>query len=127
MHTHTHTFMSFIYIRHKSKCSIFVHVCRHVKKMYSHSLGKFCLLYLCTNKQLQILLQKTPFAVTNTNSDVGAFYRECQSAPQLQAFMEERTLAEQLGDLTKQLETFETNMQHYEDILSSLCQTENNN
>ncbi|XP_018049908.1 PREDICTED: autophagy-related protein 13 isoform X1 [Atta colombica] len=70
---------------------------------------------------------KTPFAVTNTNSDVGAFYRECQSAPQLQAFMEERTLAEQLGDLTKQLETFETNMQHYEDILSSLYHTENNN
>ncbi|XP_050457826.1 autophagy-related protein 13 homolog isoform X2 [Cataglyphis hispanica] len=70
---------------------------------------------------------KTPFAVTNTNSDVGAFYRDCQSAPQLQAFMEERTLAEQLGDLTKQLETFETNMHHYEDILSSLCQTENNN
>ncbi|XP_024869821.1 autophagy-related protein 13 homolog isoform X3 [Temnothorax curvispinosus] len=72
-------------------------------------------------------IMKTPFAVTNTNSDVGAFYRECQSAPQLQAFTEERTLAEQLGDLTKQLETFETNMQHYEDILSSLCQTENNN
>lgn len=70
---------------------------------------------------------KTPFAVTNTNSDLGAFYRECQSAPQLQAFMEERTLAEQVGDLTKQLETFETNMQHYEDILSSFCQTENNN
>ncbi|XP_019697934.1 autophagy-related protein 13 isoform X3 [Harpegnathos saltator] len=70
---------------------------------------------------------KTPFAVTNTNSDLGAFYRECQSAPQLQAFMEERTLAEQVGDLTKQLETFETNMQHYEDVLSSLCQTENNN
>lgn len=74
-----------------------------------------------------LLLQKTPFAVTNTNSDVGAFYRDCQSAPQLQAFMEERTLAEQLGDLTKQLETFETNMQRYEDILSSLCQSENNN
>ncbi|XP_047369341.1 autophagy-related protein 13 homolog isoform X2 [Vespa velutina] len=72
-------------------------------------------------------IMKTPFAITNTNSDLGAFYRECQSAPQLQAFMEERTLAEQVGDLTKQLETFETNMQHYEDILSSLCQTENNN
>ncbi|XP_014472650.1 PREDICTED: autophagy-related protein 13 homolog isoform X2 [Dinoponera quadriceps] len=72
-------------------------------------------------------IMKTPFAVTNTNSDLGAFYRECQSAPQLQAFMEERTLAEQVGDLTKQLETFETNMQHYEDVLSSLCQTENNN
>ncbi|XP_076656855.1 autophagy-related 13 isoform X3 [Halictus rubicundus] len=71
---------------------------------------------------------KTPFAGTNTNSDLGAFYRECQSAPQLQAFMEERTLAEQVGgDLTKQLETFETNMRRYEDILSSLCHTENNN
>ncbi|XP_015185980.1 PREDICTED: autophagy-related protein 13 homolog isoform X2 [Polistes dominula] len=72
-------------------------------------------------------IMKTPFAITNTKSDLGAFYRACQSAPQLQAFMEERTLAEQVGDLTKQLETFETNMQHYEDILSSLCQTENNN
>lgn len=72
-------------------------------------------------------IMKTPFAVGNTNSDLGAFYRECQSAPQLQAFMEERTLAEQVGDLTKQLETFETNMQRYEDILSSLYQVENNN
>ncbi|KAG7204849.1 hypothetical protein KM043_005251 [Ampulex compressa] len=72
-------------------------------------------------------IMKTPFAVTNTNSDLGAFYRECQSAPQLQAFMEERTLAEQVGDLTRQLETFETNMQRYEDILSALCQSENNN
>lgn len=74
-----------------------------------------------------LLLQKTPFAATNTNSDLGAFYRECQSAPQLQGFMEDRTLAEQVGDLTKQLETFETNMLHYEDMLSSLYQTENNN
>ncbi|XP_012262969.2 autophagy-related protein 13 homolog isoform X2 [Athalia rosae] len=72
-------------------------------------------------------IMKTPFAGTNTNSDLGTFYRECQSAPQLQAFTEERTLAEQVGDLTQQLETFETNMHQYEDILSSLCQTENNN
>lgn len=72
-------------------------------------------------------MQKTPFAGTNTNSDLGAFYRECQSAPQLQGFIEEKTLAEQVGDLTKQLETFEMNMEKYEDILSSLCQTDNNN
>ncbi|XP_012282024.1 autophagy-related protein 13 homolog isoform X2 [Orussus abietinus] len=70
---------------------------------------------------------KTPFAGTNTNSDLGAFYRECQSAPQLHAFMEEQTLAEQVGDLTKQLETFEINMRRYEDILTSLCESENNN
>ncbi|XP_063982237.1 autophagy-related protein 13 homolog isoform X2 [Diachasmimorpha longicaudata] len=72
-------------------------------------------------------IMKTPFAGTNTNSDLGAFYRECQSAPQLQAFMEERTLGEQVGDLTKQLENFETNMHKYEDILTSLCQSDNNN
>ncbi|KAH0539912.1 autophagy-related protein 13 isoform X1 [Cotesia glomerata] len=71
---------------------------------------------------------KTPFAGTNTNSDLGTFYRECQSAPQLQAFLEEeRTLAEQVGDLTKQLETFEINQQKYKDILTTLCQTDNNN
>lgn len=104
-----------------------IYVSRQIEKyFYSHSLGKFYIAFVYETN-FQLLLQKTPFAVTNTNSDVGAFYRECQSAPQLQAFMEERTLAEQLGDLTKQLETFETNMQHYEDILSSLCQTENNN
>ncbi|XP_011312103.1 autophagy-related protein 13 homolog isoform X2 [Fopius arisanus] len=72
-------------------------------------------------------IMKTPFAGTNTNSDLGAFYRECQSAPQLQAFMEEQTLSDQVGDLTKQLETFETNMHKYEDILTSLCQSDNNN
>ncbi|XP_034943625.1 autophagy-related protein 13 homolog [Chelonus insularis] len=70
---------------------------------------------------------KTPFAGTNSNSDLGAFYRECQSAPPLQAFNEEKTLAEQVGDLTKQLETFELNIQKYGDILSTLCHAENNN
>ncbi|XP_033230759.1 autophagy-related protein 13 homolog isoform X2 [Belonocnema kinseyi] len=74
-----------------------------------------------------IMVDLTPFAGTNTNSDLGVFYRECQSAPQLQTSTEELTLAEQVGDLTKQLETFETNMQRYEDLLSSLYQSENNN
>lgn len=71
--------------------------------------------------------QKTPFATPNTNSDLGTFYRDCQSAPQLQAFKEEQTLAEQVGDLTKQLEAFEINMHYYEDLLNSLCKSESNN
>jgi hypothetical protein len=41
--------------------------------------------------------------------------------------MEEQTLAQQIGDLTKQLEAFETNMHHYEDLLNSLYKCENNN
>ncbi|XP_066602966.1 autophagy-related protein 13 homolog isoform X2 [Prorops nasuta] len=72
-------------------------------------------------------IMKSPFAATNSSSDLGTFYRECQCAPQLQTFTEDRTLEEQVGDLTKQLETFEISMHQYEDMLSSLCQTENNN
>ncbi|EZA48976.1 autophagy-related protein 13 homolog isoform X2 [Ooceraea biroi] len=86
-----------------------------------------CSIISANDDFIMVDLMKTPFAITNTNSDVGAFYLECQSAPQLQAFMEEKTLAEQLGDLTKQLETFEMNMLHYDDILSSLYHSENNN
>lgn len=71
--------------------------------------------------------QKTPFAFTNPNSDLAAFYRECQNVPQLQSFNEETTLADQFGDLTKQLEDFETAAKHYEEELSTLCESENNN
>ena len=83
----------------------------------------FFVLYIFLNYSR---LQKTPFADTHTK-DLGAFYRECQTAPQLRAFSDESTLAEQIGDLTKQLENFETNMQQYENLLSSLCQTEDSN
>ncbi|XP_023247517.1 autophagy-related protein 13 homolog, partial [Copidosoma floridanum] len=64
---------------------------------------------------------KTPFAATYTKSDVGTFYRECQCAPQLHVYIAEQTVAEQLGDLTKQLEAFEVDMHVYEDLLKSLC------
>ncbi|XP_011502339.1 PREDICTED: autophagy-related protein 13 homolog isoform X2 [Ceratosolen solmsi marchali] len=80
----------------------------------------------CSTSVNEDFIMKTPFAATNTNSDLGTFYRECQSAPQLQAFMEEQTLAQQVGDLTKQLEAFETNMHLYEDLLTSLYKCENN-
>lgn len=71
-------------------------------------------------------LQKTPFAGSNANTDLGLFYRECQSAPQLQTFAEE-TVAEQIGDLSTQLEAFETSLQEYENVISSFCCGENNN
>jgi len=74
-----------------------------------------------------ISLQKTPFAGGNTNSELGAFYLECQSAPELQTFSEQPTLAEQVGDITKTLEAFETSMQEYDEMLNSLCLSDNNN
>ncbi|GLH12112.1 Autophagy-related protein 13 homolog [Gryllus bimaculatus] len=70
---------------------------------------------------------KTPFAGNNANSDLGAFYRDCQSAPQLKTFSEQPTLAEQVEDITKTLEAFESNMREYDDMLNSLCLNENNN
>lgn len=73
------------------------------------------------------MFQKTPFAATTIKSDLGAFYQECQSAPQLQGFTKEQTLAEQVGDLTRQLEVFENNVHHYEELLNSLCKSESTN
>ncbi|XP_046997269.1 autophagy-related protein 13 homolog isoform X1 [Schistocerca americana] len=70
---------------------------------------------------------KTPFAGSNANSDLGAFYRECQSAPQLKTFMEQPTLAEQVSDISKTLEAFESSMREYDDMLNSLCINDNNN
>lgn len=70
---------------------------------------------------------KTPFAGGNTNSELGAFYLECQSAPQLKTFSEQPTLAEQVGDINKTIEAFETSMQEYDEMLNSLCLSDNNN
>nr|CAD7204087.1 unnamed protein product [Timema douglasi] len=69
---------------------------------------------------------KTPFAGGNSNSDLGAFYRECQTAPQLKTFSEQPTLAEQVEYISKTLEVLETSMPEYDDMLSSLCIAENN-
>nr|CAD7591932.1 unnamed protein product [Timema genevievae] len=68
---------------------------------------------------------KTPFAGGNSNSDLGAFYRECQTAPQLKTFSEQPTLAEQVEYISKTLEVLETNVPEYDDMLSSLCITDN--
>ncbi|RZF48699.1 hypothetical protein LSTR_LSTR011186 [Laodelphax striatellus] len=70
---------------------------------------------------------RTPFAGSNANTDLGVFYRECQAAPPLQGFQEEPTIAEQVGDLTKQLELFETSLQEYDNVITTLCKTDNNN
>lgn len=80
-----------------------------------------------TNEDFIMVDLKTPFAGGNSNSELGAFYRECQSAPQLKTFSEQPTLAEQVGDISKTLEAFETSMQEYDEMLNSLCLSDNNN
>lgn len=73
------------------------------------------------------MLQKTPFAGSNANTDLGAFYRECQSAPQLEGFGTEPTVAEQVGDLTQQLEAFEVSLEEYDNVITELCYAPDNN
>ncbi|KAL1130609.1 hypothetical protein AAG570_011851 [Ranatra chinensis] len=73
---------------------------------------------------------KTPFAGSNANTDLGLFYRECQSAPPLQGSgAEEPTVAEQVGDLTRQLEAFESSLLDYDNVITSICNptVDNNN
>ncbi|PSN40375.1 Autophagy-related protein 13 [Blattella germanica] len=70
---------------------------------------------------------KTPFAGGNTNSELGAFYLECQSAPPLKTFSEQPTLEEQVTDLSKTLEKFETDLHEYDEVLHNLCLSDNNN
>ncbi|XP_049819631.1 autophagy-related protein 13 homolog isoform X2 [Aethina tumida] len=70
-------------------------------------------------------IMKTPFASTNASGELGKFYREWQTAPPLLEFTEIPPLAEL--DVTKQLESFESNLDQYDSLVQSLCQSPNNN
>uniref|UniRef100_T1IPJ1 Autophagy-related protein 13 n=1 Tax=Strigamia maritima TaxID=126957 RepID=T1IPJ1_STRMM len=67
---------------------------------------------------------KTPFATPDPNNDLSNFYRECQIAPQLDSFRNSPTLADQVNDLSNQLATFEMNMQDFDQLVDSLCNSE---
>ena len=59
---------------------------------------------------------KTPFADGDGLHDVGAFFRDCQSAPlSLQSF---RAIP---ADIGTQLEQFEKDLQGYDDLVKALC------
>lgn len=102
-----------------------------------------------TNDDFMMVDLNTPFATSNcctthtidsrtpptdstttvhhgTDSELGKFYREWQQAPPLCIFKNLPQLNEQMIDLTKQLELFETDMKQYEDIVQSLCQSPGN-
>lgn len=62
---------------------------------------------------------KTPFAEGDSSHDVGAFFRECQSAPlSLQSFNRPSSIAQEIGS---QLEQFEKDLEGYDDLVQSLC------
>lgn len=98
-----------------------------------------------TNDDFMMVDLNTPFATSNccttttnneqsstdstahgTDSELGKIYREWKQAPPLCIFKNLPQLNEQMLDLTKQLELFETDMKQYEDVVQSLCQSPGN-
>lgn len=62
---------------------------------------------------------KTPFAEGDSSHDVGAFFRECQSAPvSLQSFNRPSGMA--TLEIGSQLEQFEKDLEGYDDLVQSL-------
>ncbi|KAK3594530.1 hypothetical protein CHS0354_023587 [Potamilus streckersoni] len=65
---------------------------------------------------------KTPFYGADANSDLGKFYRECQTVPALTMFEEDPSITEALDEITTQLEVFESSMNEFDDFVTSLHQ-----
>ncbi|XP_046390337.1 autophagy-related protein 13 isoform X2 [Ischnura elegans] len=65
----------------------------------------------------------TPFAGPNASSDLGSFYRECQTAPPLETFKEQPSLADQVKDLPKQLEAYEASQSEFDQLVASLLES----
>jgi autophagy-related protein 13 len=75
-----------------------------------------------------------PFANQSPIGDLAKFYRECFNAPPLESFTTlesdptfEDVEADTIDDLTKQLEQFETSLSEYDGLITSLCESENQN
>lgn len=73
--------------------------------------------------------QHFPFATTSSPiGDLARFYRECYHAPPLQTFdAPEMKPIDAIGDVTEQLQQFEVSLGEFDSMVSSLCQSGNNN
>ena len=64
---------------------------------------------------------KTPFAEVDSSHDVGAFFRECQSAPLSLQYFNRTGSGVAMQEIGSQLEQFEKDLQTYDDLVQSLC------
>ncbi|XP_069129871.1 autophagy-related protein 13-like [Argopecten irradians] len=63
---------------------------------------------------------KTPFAGADPNTDLGKFYRDCQGAPMLESFSEEKNVVDTLEMISSQLTIFETDMKDFDAFMTSI-------
>ena len=68
---------------------------------------------------LLTLFQKTPFAGSDANSDLGRFYHDCQVAPTLRMFEDSSNVEETINAITDQLATFEANAKDFDEFVNS--------
>lgn len=73
------------------------------------------------NYDMSIYFQKPPFADCGRDNDLGAFFRECQSAPPLVSFISQPTLAQSLSDVEDQISKFEQGMKEIDEFIDSFC------
>ena len=55
----------------------------------------------------------------NAKKELSDFYMQAQNVPVLKTFSESPTLGEQIDDLSKQLECFESKMKEYDNVLEA--------
>lgn len=78
-------------------------------------------------------MQPFPFANQSPIGDLAKFYRDCFHAPPLESFTIdgeptfEDVEDETVDDLTRQLEQFETSLNEYDGLITSLCVSESQN
>lgn len=71
-----------------------------------------------------------PFAIADKcpTAKLAGFYRQCYNAPPLQTFSSSPPEpAGSVEDITQQLELFEASLQEYDEMITSLCHSPNNN
>ncbi|XP_021375128.1 autophagy-related protein 13-like, partial [Mizuhopecten yessoensis] len=66
---------------------------------------------------------KTPFAGADPNTDLGKFYRDCQGAPMLESFSEEKNVVDTLEMISSQLVIFETDMKDFDAFMTSITES----
>lgn len=66
---------------------------------------------------------KTPFAGADPNQDLGKFYRECQGAPQLAMCSGETNVTEALAEISSQIQMFESNIEGFDDFVTSITES----
>lgn len=67
---------------------------------------------------------KPSFANCPNDTDLGAFFQECQAAPSLPSLSGQVTLKDQVCDLSNQLAQFEMSMSDFDSFVDSVCQVD---